>query len=203
MATSVIAPFRPFKHTSSADPSFAALEPEAAHQRGARQVCPTWTEDGTRGWMDRRRDRQAGRQTDTQTYTGIILCVILSWRVRVPSRERQTCSEFSHQRGCGAETVRACERVFFFFFSPTAIKCDQQRRPHSVHQLSFIWESAYVVRSTRLSVCVYACVIAWQMGRSYKRTAQIRILPSCVCVRALVSKPNCSSVTVSSWAVAG
>lgn len=200
MVTSVIAQFRPFKHTSSADPSFAVLQPEAAHQRGARQVCPTWTENGTRGWMDRRRDRQAGRQTDghTNIHRDYPLCN--------PQLEGQSAkpgetdmfwifTPVSLRRENGP-CVWTC--VFFFFLS--AIKCDQQ--PHGVHQLSFIWESAYV-RSTRLCVCVYACVIAWQMGRSYKRTAQIRILHSRVRVRALASKPNCSSVTVSYWAVAG
>lgn len=142
--------------------------------------------------MDRRRDRQAGRQTDTPTYTGIILCVILRWRVRVQSQERQTCSEFSHQRVCGAKTVR----VFFF---PSAIKCDQQRRPRgSCHLFGNL-----LMYVRRVSLCV--CTPVSLRDRWADRTREQHRLGFCAraCVRALVSKPNCSSVTVSCWAVAG
>lgn len=125
-----------------------------------------------RGWdgrQEERRDGEAGRQTEghKNTHRDYPLCNPSTGGTEREERERRDGMEgrapnFSHQRVFGAKNV------VFFFIQCLCVCVSAIRRLVPL----FICQSAYPCE----------CVVAWQMGWSYKRTAQIRILRPTVCV---------------------
>lgn len=147
----------------------AELTPPSAGAGGRRG-----REDGERmGWMTGGMERWGGRQADggTQKHThrDYPLCNPSTAGTEREERERERrdgmegrAPNVSHQRVFGAKNV-VC-----FFIQCLCVCVSAIRR----HVPLFIWQSAYPCE----------CVVAWQMGWSYKRTAQIRILRPTVCV---------------------
>lgn len=109
--TGVIAPFRGRLNARAREHALGFESGGGGSQ--VHQALGGWREDGKEERMNER-DGEAGRRTDGgrdgQTLTGIILCVILNWRVRAQrERERERrdgpVPNFSHRRVVGAKNV--------------------------------------------------------------------------------------------------
>lgn len=113
------------------------------------------------GWMD----RQACRQTDTQTHTGIILCVILSVRVRVQCKETDMFTIFTPTSCmCVYVCVCPCVRVWLTWL---------------VFKSATLWACVYMWFGISVCVCVRRMCVSLRDRWTDRRREQHRLDSRC------------------------